>query len=151
MMQSSNILLMVLLVATTLVVVTQGFAPTPFLRSTTCTVSTSTTQRNGIFDKVGEFFEELDAFVDDATSRRLGNGSKFYGKRRSNFYGEQDQDRKRDRTVSDPTEDYQGPSSSGYFQWMPDENGQMRPVTRMKGKTMDNPGMWDKVYADKDD
>ena len=102
-MQSSNILLMVLLVATTLVVVTQGFAPTPFLRSTTCTVSTSTTQRNGIFDKVGEFFEELDAFVDDATSRRLGNGSKFYGKRRSNFYGEQDQDRKRDRTVSDPT------------------------------------------------
>ena len=64
---------------------------------------TPVTRRNGIFDKVGEFFEELDAFVDDATSRRLGNGSKFYGKRRSNFYGSNDKDRKRDRTVADPT------------------------------------------------
>ncbi len=86
-----------ILVLLFLVVSTQGFvAPTTQHR-------VSTTQRNGIFDKVGEFFQELDAFVDDATSRRLGNGSKFYGKRRSNFYGKEDKDRKRDRTVSDPT------------------------------------------------
>lgn len=109
------------------------------------------THLNGIFDKVGEFFEELDAFVDDATSRRLGNGSKFYGKRRSKFYGTEDKDRKRDRTVADPTEDYQGPTSSGFFKWMPDENGQMRPVTRMKEKTLDKPGMWDKIYSQQDE
>ena len=63
----------------------------------------STSSLNGIFDKVGEFFEELDAFVDDATARRLGNGSKFYGKRKSNFYGENDSGRKKDRKVADPT------------------------------------------------
>jgi hypothetical protein len=42
------------------------------------------------------------------------------------------------------SEDYLGPSNSGYFKWMPDENGQMRPVTRMKEKAMDKPGMFDK-------
>ena len=115
--------------------------------TTKTTTTTTTTQRNGILDKVGEFFQELDAFVDDATSRRLGNGSKFYGKRRSKFYGTDDKDRKRDNAVADPTEDYQGPTSSGFFKWMPDENGQMRPVTRMKEKTLDKPGMWDKIYS----
>ena len=120
----------------------QSFAPvSPRITTTT------TTQMNGIFDKVEEFFQELDAFVDDATSRRLGNGSKFYGKRRSKFYGTDDKDRKRDNAVADPTEDYQGPTSSGFFKWMPDENGQMRPVTRMKEKTLDKPGMWDKIYS----
>ena len=34
----------------------------------------------------------------------------------------------------DPLEDYQGPSQAGYFQWQRDEDGQMRPVTRMKNK-----------------
>lgn len=58
---------------------------------------------NGIFDKVGEFFDELDAFVDDATSRRLGAGSNFYGKRKSNFYGDADQGKKKNRQVADPT------------------------------------------------
>jgi hypothetical protein len=58
---------------------------------------------NGIFDAFGEFFEELDAFVDDATSRRLGAGAKFYGKRKSKFYGEDDKGRKQDKKVSDPT------------------------------------------------
>jgi len=109
-MQSSTrttIVLLVLLVAAA-VSTTNAFAPTPrpstpTITTTTTTKKTTTTQRNGIFDKVGEFFEELDAFVDDATSRRLGNGSKFYGKRRSNFYGDKDQDKKRDRTVADPT------------------------------------------------
>jgi hypothetical protein len=48
------------------------------------------------------------------------------------------------------SEDYQGPSSSGFFKWMPDENGQMRPVTRMKEKNLErSPQFWDRVYSDK--
>ena len=48
------------------------------------------------------------------------------------------------------SEDYQGPTSTGLFKWMPDENGQMRPVTRMKEKNLErNPGFWDKVYDKK--
>ena len=50
-----------------------------------------------------------DAFVDDATNRRLGNGAAFYGKRKSAFYGEQDFMKKEDKDMPDPTEDYQGP------------------------------------------
>jgi len=145
MMPSKNQGVVVLLLVTILSVVQGFFLQTPPVSTKTflSTVpSRTTTQLNGIFDKVGEFFEELDAFVDDATSRRLGNGSKFYGKRRSNFYGNDDKDRKKDKKVADPTEDYQGPTSSGFFKWMPDENGQMRPVTRMKEKTLDKPGMW---------
>ena len=54
-----------------------------------------TTQKSkGFF---ANFFEELDAFVDDATSRRLGNGASFYGKRKSSFYGENDVNKKRNR------------------------------------------------------
>ena len=75
----------------------QAFAPQTQSRSQTSL---------GIFDKIGEFFEELDAFVDDATSRRLGAGASFYGKRKSNFYGENDSGRKRDRNVADPTGEY---------------------------------------------
>jgi len=100
------------------------------------------------------FFEELDAFVDDATSRRLGAGAAFYGKRKSNFYGENDKGRKQDRDMPDPTEDYQAPAQGGYFKWMQDdETGQMKPVTRMKGKVVErNPNYWDKVYgADKEE
>ena len=37
---------------------------------------------------LADFFRELDNFVDDAANRRLGNGAKFYGKRKSSFYGE---------------------------------------------------------------
>jgi len=36
---------------------------------------------------------QLDNFADDAAMRRLGNGAKFYGKRRSSFYGKDDADR----------------------------------------------------------
>jgi hypothetical protein len=43
------------------------------------------------------FFQELDAFVDDATSRRLGAGAQYYGKRKSSFYGKEDSNKKRDR------------------------------------------------------
>merc|ERR1711966_71026 len=88
----------------------------------------------GIFGAIGNFFDELDAFVDDATSRRLGNGAAFYGKRKSSFYGENDVNKKRDRDIADNTEDYRGPNKAGYFQWMPDpETGEMKPVTRLRG------------------
>lgn len=84
--------------------------------------------------------------------RRLGNGAAFYGKRKSNFYGEQDKNRKTDREQDDPTEDYQGPSNAGYFQWAPDEDGQMRPVTRMKNQIVErNPKYWDRVYEKEDE
>jgi hypothetical protein len=72
----------------------------------------------GIF---GKFFEELDAFVDDATNRRLGNGAAFYGKRKSTFYGEQDFMKKDDKNVEDSTEDYQvslNPVQHAYAQHM---------------------------------
>ena len=62
----------------------------------------------GFFGAIAAFFEELDAFVDDATSRRLGSGSAFYGKRKSNFYGKKDKNRKMDRDTPNPIEDYQG-------------------------------------------
>ena len=72
----------------------------------TCTSSSL----NGIFDKMGdkmsEMMEELDAFVDDATSRRLGAGAAFYGKRKSKFYGEEDTGRKSNKNVADPTGEY---------------------------------------------
>merc|ERR1739838_795228 len=44
----------------------------------------------GVFGAITNFFEELDAFVDDATARRLGNGAQYYGKRKSSFYGSND-------------------------------------------------------------
>jgi hypothetical protein len=72
--------------------------------------STSSSSLNGIFDKIGdkmgEMFDELDAFVDDATSRRLGAGAAFYGKRKSKFYGEKDIGRKSDKNVADPLGEY---------------------------------------------
>mmetsp|Transcript_33114 Transcript_33114/g.73013 ORF Transcript_33114/g.73013 Transcript_33114/m.73013 type:complete len:147 (-) Transcript_33114:426-866(-) len=92
----------------------------------------------GFFGAVNNFFEELDAFVDDATSRRLGNGAAFYGKRKSSFYGKDDTNKKVDRNVADNTEDYRGPAKAGYFQWMPDpETGEMKPVTRLKGRNLE--------------
>jgi hypothetical protein len=63
-----------------------------------------------IFDK---FFEELDAFVDDATSRRLGAGASFYGKRKSNFYGKDDKGRKSDRSLADPTGEFENSVAFG--------------------------------------
>ena len=98
------------------------------------------------------FFEELDAFVDDATNRRLGNGAAFYGKRKSSFYGVEDFMKKVDKATPDPTEDYQGPAKAGYFQWMMDEEtGQMKPVTRMKNVNIErNPNFWDKAFKDDD-
>jgi hypothetical protein len=94
-------------------------------------------KKSGFFGFVGDFFDELDAFVDDATSRRLGAGSAFYGKRRSNFYGKNDKNKKRDRDQFDITEDYAAAEGAGYFKWMLDDDGQMRPVTRMKEKVVE--------------
>ena len=84
-------------------------------------ISTQSSQRNTqLCEKkkgfLSGFFNELDAFVDDATNRRLGNGAAFYGKRKSSFYGETDFQRKLDKDVADPMEDYQGPKKAGYFQ-----------------------------------
>ena len=101
----------------------------------------------GLFQGISNFFQEIDNFMDDASARRLGNGAAFYGKRKSKFYGEQDKNRKSDPGQADPTEDFQAPMTGGYFKWMPDENGQMRPVTRMKNKVVErNPNFWDRVY-----
>ena len=51
-------------------------------------------KKKGFF---ANFFQELDAFVDDATSRRLGNGAQYYGKRKSSFYGQDDSNKKKDK------------------------------------------------------
>ena len=102
-----------------------AFLPTQSWQST-CQTALRAEENDGgggPFQGVKKFFAELDAFIDDASARRLGNGAAFYGKRKSNFYGEQDKMRKSDRDTPDPTEDYQGPSGAGYFKWMPDENG----------------------------
>jgi len=98
-------------------------------------------KKGGLFGAFGKMFEELDSFVDDATNRRLGNGSAFYGKRKSEFYGENDKGKKKNKKMADNTEDYNAPSAGGYFQWMQDEEGNMRPVTRMKKKIVENKRM----------
>mmetsp|Transcript_12083 Transcript_12083/g.18277 ORF Transcript_12083/g.18277 Transcript_12083/m.18277 type:complete len:141 (-) Transcript_12083:3741-4163(-) len=122
-----------------------AFAPVP--SKIRCAETTALSEQKKGF--IANFFDELDAFVDDATNRRLGNGAAFYGKRKSTFYGEQDFMKKDDKEIADPTEDYQGPKNAGYFQWMPDENGQMRPVTRLKNKNIErNPNFWDKEFDD---
>jgi len=88
------------------------------------------------------------AKIFDCDHRRLGNGAAFYGKRKSNFYGESDRMKKEDPNAPDPLEDYQGPSNAGYFQWQRDEDGQMRPVTRMKGRVIErSPKFWDRAYG----
>jgi len=132
------------LISTTISTVA-AFAPTP--SKIRCSEKTALSEQKKGF--IANFFDELDAFVDDATNRRLGNGAAFYGKRKSTFYGEQDFMKKDDKDIADPTEDYQGPKKAGYFQWMPDENGQLRPVTRLKKKNIErNPNFWDKEFND---
>ena len=70
-------------------------------------------------------------------NHRLGNGAKFYGKRKSNIYGENDSMRKKNRYVEDPKEDYQGPRGAGYFVWKKNEDGVMEARSRMKGTLID--------------
>ena len=68
--------------------------------------------RMGFFEN---FFEELDNTIDDFANKRLGNGANFYGKRKSNIYGEGDAMRKRDSRSFDREEDYTGPGGGSYF------------------------------------
>ncbi|GMH74252.1 hypothetical protein TrST_g14016 [Triparma strigata] len=88
---------------------------------------------------IKNFFQALDDFIDDATMRKLGGGAKFYGKRKSGFYGSSDSMKKSSR-APDSSEDYVGPTNSGYFVWKKDEStGEMKPMTRMKGKVIEKP------------
>ncbi|KAL1507566.1 hypothetical protein AB1Y20_007186 [Prymnesium parvum] len=77
-----------------------------------------------------DFFRELDNFVDDATSRRLGNGSKFYGKRKSSFYGADDAERK----SGAEGEDYTGPAGGSYFVLSKERDDQGRPLRFLSRK-----------------
>jgi hypothetical protein len=77
---------------------------------------------------LSDFFEELDRFVDDAAGRRLGNGAKFYGKRKSSFYGEDDQQRKKDPDKFDAEEDWRGPTGGSYFVPSPEKDELGRPL-----------------------
>ena len=84
-----------LTLASIIIMSAQAFAPLP----------RATKPSSSLFggNPIANFFEELDNFIDDATSRRLGNGAAFYGKRKSNFYGEDDAGKKKDSNVADPT------------------------------------------------
>ena len=100
-----------------------------FTHYTTCFRSTKQNRRLGN----GKSFKSIRAvygFRDVANSMletfAVAAGAAFYGKRKSNFYGEGDRMKKENPTTPDPLEDYQGPSQAGYFQWQRDEEGQMR-------------------------
>ncbi len=72
------------------------------------------------------FGQGLDDFMDDAMDRKLGNGAEFYGKRKSNFYGADDEM----KTDGKGGDQYSGPVGGGYFRR--DKEG--RPISK-KGKT----------------
>ena len=78
------------------------------------------------------FFEkllkELDNFADDAMGRRLGQGAKFYGKRKSNFYGEDDPLRKIDAGSFNSEEDYSGPAGGSFFVLSKERDEEGRPM-----------------------
>ena len=74
------------------------------------------------------FMQELDNFIDDATMRRMGNGAKFYGKRKSNFYGPNDSQRKKDPNVPDPEEDWRGPGGGSFFVLSKELDERGRPI-----------------------
>ena len=75
------------------------------------------------------FFDKLKAetvaFVSDAMNRRMGNGASFYGKRKSSFYGNDDEMKAQGKGDGD----YKGAVGGGYFEL--DSEG--RPVTRRRG------------------
>lgn len=70
----------------------------------------------------------MDNFIDDAAGRRLGNGAKFYGKRKSSFYGDDDPLRKADPMKADQEEDYSGPAGGSYFVLSDERDEQGRPM-----------------------
>ena len=75
-----------------------------------------------------DLLQQVDDFLDDATMRRMGNGAKFYGKRKSNFYGEDDSMRKKDPRQFDPEEDWRGPGGGSYFVLSKERDAQGRPL-----------------------
>ena len=79
-----------------------------------------------------EILDLDDNFIDDAFSRKLGNGAAFYGKRQSSFYGENDQMKKK---KGEKNWEFNGPKGGGYY--VLDEEG--RPVSRRRGTPL-----WDK-------
>jgi len=130
-----------LFVLAAVLLVSEGFTPTSTPRSSRTGMQLFAEKKEGgnpIFGAISNFFEELDAFVDDATARRLGNGAAYYGKRKSSFYGSNDSMKKDDRNVADSAEDYMV-NSGGNYKWITDENGQMRPVSRLKNKNLEKP------------
>jgi len=64
-------------------------------------------------------------------------GAKFYGKRKSDFYGQSDDMKKADPNSEDAEEDYQGPTGTGYFVWRKNEEGKLQPQTRLQGKSLE--------------
>lgn len=127
------------LAAALLVAAIEGFATAPSKAGRAQTrLFAEEEKKGGFFGAINNFFEELDAFVDDATARRLGNGAAYYGKRKSSFYGKEDSMKKTDRNVADSTEDYMI-QSGGNYKWIQDENGQMKPVSRMKNTNLEVP------------
>lgn len=92
------------------------------------------TTRMGIGDFFSGIGQALDDFADDAMDRKLGNGAAFYGKRKSEFYGKDDDMRKVNPRIARADEDYAGPRNTGYFQLIKDDEGNMVPVTKMKGR-----------------
>ena len=128
-----------LLTAAVLLASAEGFATIPSTRRQGQTqLFAKDEKKGGFFGAINNFFEELDAFVDDATARRLGNGAAYYGKRKSSFYGKNDSMKKEDRNVADSSEDYMV-QSAGNYKWIQDENGKLRPVSRMKNKNLEKP------------
>ena len=81
--------------------------------------------RMGFFDRL---LEEVDNFADDVSMRRLGNGAKFYGKRKSRFYGEGDAMRKRDPRAANEAEDYSGPGGGSFFVLSKERDAKGRPL-----------------------
>lgn len=125
------------LAAFLMVAATEGFV-TPSTATRGQTQLFAEEKKGGFFGAISNFFEELDAFVDDATARRLGNGAAYYGKRKSSFYGKDDSMKKLDKNIADSAEDYMV-QSAGNYKWIQDENGQMRPVSRMKERNLEKP------------
>lgn len=126
-----------------LLVAAEGFATAPSTGKRAQTkLFAEEEKKGGFFGAVNNFFEELDAFVDDATARRLGNGAAYYGKRKSSFYGEEDSMKKEDNDVVDSTEDYMI-KAGGNYKWKQDENGRMTPVSRLKETNLEVPlSLW---------
>lgn len=82
---------------------------------------------------------EIDNFADDAVGRRLGNGAKFYGKRKSSFYGENDELRKADPDTFNPEEDFTGPAGASYFVLSKERDEKGRPMgflTRQEARAL---------------